>query len=141
MTTVLQVQYRQKSGGDIRDDLFRNFAARPLLRELEPAPEMRLDVTENESCYLIKADIPGVTKDDISVSIDGNQVSISAEVKRESESKDDAQLCSERYYGRVFRSFRLAADVDQAKAEARYDNGVLNLTCPKGRTAAPRRSR
>jgi HSP20 family protein len=113
------------------DDLFRAIATRPFFRESDAAPEMRLDVHETDSEYQVKADIPGVSKDDIAVSVDGRVVSISAEVKRETENKEGSSLCTERYYGRVYRAFSVANDIDAAKVEARYDNGVLKLTLPK----------
>jgi HSP20 family protein len=113
------------------DDLFRALTTRPFSRDNEPAPEMRLDVNETETAYQVKADIPGVSKDDISVSVDGKVVSINAEVKRESEKQDGNSLCTERYYGRVYRAFSVANDIDSTKVEARYDNGVLNLSLPK----------
>jgi len=73
-----------------------------------------------------------VKKEDIQISIDGNQVSISAEVKQEKEEKQGNKLVrSERYYGKQFRSFTLAHDIDEAKAEAEYTDGVLKLTLPK----------
>ncbi len=94
--------------------------------------DIAVDVTENENTYTVKAEIPGVKKEDISVSIDGNLVSISAEIKREKEEKKgDKVLREERYYGAMSRSFTLPTDVDQAKAEAQYTNGVLSLTLPK----------
>ena len=96
------------------------------------ALDIAVDVTENENTYTVKAEIPGVKKEDISVSIDGNLVSISAEIKREKEEKKgDKVLREERYYGAMSRSFTLPTDVDQAKAEAQYTNGVLSLTLPK----------
>lgn len=113
------------------DDLFRAIRTRPLFRETDVVPEMRLDVQETEGEYQVKADIPGVNKEDIAVSVDGKVVSINAEVKRESEQKEGSSLCSERYYGRVYRAFSVANDIDAAKVEARYDNGVLKLTLPK----------
>lgn len=113
------------------DDFFRDFGLRPRWQEME-TPEMRIDVTENDHSYAVKAEIPGVSKDDIDVSIDGSQVSISAEVKRESKKKDDErQICTERYYGQIYRSFSLPNEVDSAKANAHYENGVLTLTLPK----------
>jgi HSP20 family protein len=98
----------------------------------EPEPMMRMDVTENERGYLVKAELPGVAKEDIAVSVEGGEVSISAEVKREKETKEgDKVLRTERYYGSVARSFALPADVDYERAEAKFDNGVLTLTLPK----------
>lgn len=113
------------------EDFFNGFGLRPRWPELE-TPDMRIDVTENDRSYAVKAEIPGVNKDDIDVSIEGNQVSISAEVKRETKKKeDDREICTERYYGKVFRSFGLPAEVDNTKASAHYDNGVLTLELPK----------
>jgi HSP20 family protein len=114
------------------DDFFRGFALRPVFQNLEEEPQMRLDVAENDKTYTVKAEIPGVKKEDIKVSIDGNQVSISAEVKKEKEEKEGSKVIrSERYYGSVSRSFSLAQDVDEGGAQAKYDDGVLVLTLPK----------
>jgi len=94
--------------------------------------DITIDVTENDSAYTVKAEIPGVKKEDINVSIDGNLVSISAEVKREKEEKKgDKVLREERFYGAMSRSFTLPTEVDQAQAKAEYANGVLALTLPK----------
>ena len=113
------------------DDLFRSMGMRPW-RDSDGMPDVRIDVAEDDKAYSVKAEIPGVDKKDIDVSVDGNQVSISAEVKREKERKDgEKEIYTERYYGRVFRSFTLPGDVDAAKASAQYDSGVLTLTLPK----------
>ncbi|MES2228314.1 MAG: Hsp20/alpha crystallin family protein [Pseudomonadota bacterium] len=88
----------------------------------------------------MKADVPGVAKDDIDVRIDGNQVTISAEIKKEQEEKKDGRvLRSERQYGYASRTFSLACDVDEAKSVARYENGVLQLTLPKKTTSGSKR--
>ena len=84
--------------------------------------------------YLVKADMPGVAKDDIRVDVDGNMVTISAEVRREKkDEKEGKVLRSERYYGTMSRSFTLPVDVEFAKAEAKYADGVLRLTLPKAK--------
>ena len=122
------------------DDLFRSLALRPMFRDVEMTPEIRVDVTENDGAYDISADLPGVRKEDIDVTVDGNQVSIVAETRRESEKKDGGrEVRSERYYGQVFRSFSLPVDVDDTKAEARYENGVLTLRLPKKPNGQQRR--
>lgn len=114
------------------DDMFKGFMLRPVYSGLEAEPQMKIDVSEEDQSYLIKAEIPGVKKDDIHVSLDGNQVSISAEVKKEKEEKEGKKLIrSERYYGNVYRSFTLGQDVDQSAAKAKYTDGVLELTLPK----------
>jgi HSP20 family protein len=112
------------------DNLFRG-VFRPLRAEPAPAP-IKLDVAEQDGAYVVRADIPGVGKDDIQVSIDGNQVTIGAEVKRESETKEGQRvLHTERYFGSVHRSFTLPIDIDEATSAAKYENGVLELTLAK----------
>jgi HSP20 family protein len=114
------------------DDFWRLPRPRSLWKGFPEEPEIRVDVTEDDKTYRVKADVPGVKKEDIHVSIDGNQVSISAEVKSEKEEKKgETVIRSERYYGRQYRSFTLAHDVDQGRAEAKYQDGVLELTLPK----------
>ena len=113
------------------DDFFRGFALRPQWSDLE-APDVRLDVIESDGTYRVKAEMPGVEKNDIDISINGNQIAISAEVKRESKKKDDERdICTERYYGQVYRSFSLPDEVDSGKASAHYEGGVLTLELPK----------
>ena len=113
------------------DDLFRGLTTRPISREFEKAMEMRLDVIEDDKVYRIKIDMPGVKKDDIDVSVEGNQVTINAEIKREKTEENQRELYSERYSGKAYRSFSLPFEVDSTKSEAKYDGGVLMLTLPK----------
>lgn len=125
---------------DPLDALFRGFF-RPVRMDTETeVPQFRMDVKENEGGYAVHADIPGVDKDDIHVSIDGNTVAISAEVKQNAEQKDGEKvLRRERAFGRVSRSFALEHEVDEASASARYRDGVLELVLPKKAAAAARR--
>ncbi|SFC25789.1 heat shock protein Hsp20 [Polaromonas sp. OV174] len=103
--------------------------------------QMRLDVSEKDNAYQVKADLPGVKKEDINVRIDGNVVQIDAEIKQEKETKGDGGkvLRSERYYGSVSRNFSLSQDVDDSKAQARYADGVLTLDLPKKATSASKK--
>ena len=113
------------------DQLVRDFGLRPFAG-VENTPDCRIDVSEDDKAFKIKAEIPGVDKKDIDVAVEGNQISISAEIRRETKSKDDEKdLYTERYYGKVYRAFTLPSDLDSAKANAHYDNGVLTLTVPK----------
>lgn len=122
------------------DDLFKGFFVRPMSFEAAPQVQIRMDVKEEDKAYVVQAEIPGVTKEDINVTIDGNQVAISAEVKRQKEEKQGEKLVrSERYYGKVYRAFTLAQDVDEAGAQAKYDNGVLELRLPKKAAANAKR--
>lgn len=115
------------------DDVMNKFMMRPMLRGgMEIEPQIKMDVKEADGQYLIKAEIPGVKKDDIHVTVEGNRVSISAEVKQEKEEKEGERVIrSERSYGMASRSFSLADEVDQSKVQAKYADGVLELTLPK----------
>jgi len=123
------------------DTAFRRFFAPTAFESEVPELKMRIDVTEKDNAYEVKADIPGVKKEDINVRIDGNVVQIDAQVKREKETRGngDKVLRSERYYGNVSRTFSLADDVDDGKAEAKYADGVLTLALPKRTTAASKK--
>jgi len=122
------------------DGLFRSFIARPSAYDAEPAVKALIDVTEDEAAYTVHAEIPGVKKDDIHVTIDGNQVAITAEVKNHQEEKQGEKvLRSERYYGKVYRAFSLAQEVDEAASEAKYTDGVLELRLRKKAVAPARK--
>lgn len=106
----------------------------------ESAPRIKLDLSEQDGSYAVKAEIPGVRKEDIDVRVDGNLVTISAEVKTEKEEKEGSRvLRRERQQGFASRSFTLACPVDEAKVDAKYDNGVLSLTLPKKAGSSTRR--
>jgi len=114
------------------DEWFKGFGMRPFSREVETAPQIKIDLTENDKAYTVRAEIPGVRKEDIKVNVEGSRVSISAEVKHEKEEKEGEKvICSECYQGSSYRSFSLDGEMDETKAEAKYDNGVLKLTLPK----------
>lgn len=116
--------------GDL-DDMFKGLMLRPVRFE-QQVPQIKIDVKENDGAYVIRADIPGVKKEDIKVDVDGNVISISAEVKEEKEQKEGGRVIrSERYYGSMSRSFSLGQDVDEKTAKAKYTDGVLELTLPK----------
>lgn len=118
------------------DNLFRGFI-QPVRFENQPQQlQIKMDVKETDKNYAVHAEIPGVKKEDIHVAINGKQVSISAEVKKEKEEKEGAKvLRSERYYGKLYRSFSLDQDVDEATAVAKYTDGVLDLTLPKKKSS------
>ena len=100
---------------------------------------MKVDVAEKNGAYTVTAELPGVRKEDIHVSIDGPQVSLEAEVKREKETAEEERvLHTERLFGKVTRSFTLPQEVDEAKAAAKFRDGVLELTLPK-KAAAQRK--
>jgi HSP20 family protein len=126
---------------DPLDDLFRGFFVRPVeFTSPLAAPAFKLDVKEQDDKYLVHAELPGMKKEDIHVQVDGSTVSISAERKQEKEVKEGERvLRSERYFGKVSRSFQLDSDVDEAKATAKFTDGVLELTLPKKAAAVAKR--
>ena len=123
------------------DSMFKRFMAPMRLQAESGSLDMRVDVSEKDGLYTVRADLPGVKKEDINVRIDGNIVQIDAEVKKEKDTKGDEGkvLRSERYHGSVSRAFTLAQDLDEAKAVAKFDNGVLTLELPKKATSAAKR--
>lgn len=114
------------------EDYFRVPRMRSLVRNLPAEPEIKMDVSEDDKAYYVKAEVPGIKKEDIHVAVEDNQVSITAEIKKETEEKKgETVLRSERYYGMQSRSFTLMHGVDERKAEAKYQDGILELTLPK----------
>ena len=143
MANISRFDPRGDVFGDMVDDLFKGFFVRPVAYDggsALAAPRLKVDVTEKNGAYQVTADLPGVKKEDIQVAIDGAQVTLSAEVKREKEvSEGDRVLHTERSFGKVSRSFSLPQELDEAKAEAKFRDGVLELTLPK-KAAAARKS-
>src|SRR5262245_38778163 len=124
---------------DLVDDIFQGFFVRPVSYNGhgEALPRMKVEVAEKNGAYLVSAELAGVRKEDIQVTIDGAEVTLTAEVKREKEvSKDERVLHTERSYGKVSRSFTLPQEVDESKADAKLKDGVLELTLPKKAAAA-----
>jgi HSP20 family protein len=126
---------------DLVDDFFKGFLVRPVSYEGrgDVLPRVKVDVAEANGAYTVSADLPGVRKEDIQVSIDGAEVTLTAEVKREKDAgKDERVLHSERAYGKLTRSFTLPQEIDEARAEAKFRDGVLELKLPK-KAAAQRK--
>jgi len=114
------------------DDWLKNFWTRNFPVEMITATQIKVDITEDDKNYKILAEIPGAKKEDVKVEVDGNRVVISAEVKEEKKEKENEKIiCQERYQGSSYRSFILDSDVDESKSQAKYENGILELTLPK----------
>lgn len=119
------------------DELFRDrplgYSIKPLHGDPLPAPEkIKIDVKNNAKSFTVHAEMPGLKKEDINVTIDGNVVTIQAEVKQyDADTEDERLVHSERYYGWTQRSFALPAIVSEAKVKAKYEDGVLTLNLPK----------
>jgi HSP20 family protein len=124
------------------DELLKGFFVRPM--SLGPqwgrSTPMRVEVIENENEYRVFAELPGARKEDINVSIHGGDVTISAETREEKETGQEWKtLMSERWYGKTQRSFSLENEIDEARAQARYTDGVLQLVLPKKEAATRKR--
>ena len=113
------------------DDVLSGFF-RPMRIDSQAEMQIKMDVRENDTGYAVHAEIPGVKKEDLRVTINGNEVSISADVKQEKEIRDGEKLLrSERHYGKITRTFLLGSEVDDSQSGAKYSEGVLELTLPK----------
>lgn len=102
-----------------------------VMRTADTAPRIRMDLTESEQGYHVKADLPGAKKEDVQVNIDGNQVSIPAEMTAHNDQSSATSICAERAWGRFYRSFTLPQPVDDAQARAGFRDGVLELELPR----------
>ena len=120
----------------VLDELFQPAAWTAPAASLAP---MRVDVRENSTAYTVFAELPGVKKDELKVEIGGDQVVISAETRREENKEGENWLYAERRFGKVQRSIVAPQEIDEAAAEARFADGVLELRLPKKAPQAVRR--
>jgi HSP20 family protein len=99
--------------------------------EMPEQLQIKVNISRDDGGYKVEAEMPGVKKDDIKVTVDGSLVTISGEVKKDwQEKKGEEVLRSERYFGAVQRSFTLPQEVDEAHVDAKYSDGVLKLMLP-----------
>jgi HSP20 family protein len=116
------------------DAMTRRFANSLRMREsLLGGMNVNVDVVEKNGAYKVRADLPGMKKEDINVRIEGNVVNIEAKTHETSEKKEDdgRMVFNERFYGAVSRTFALDQDIDETKASGKYVDGVLTLELPK----------
>jgi HSP20 family protein len=123
------------------DSLFNDFFRPAFVWDTRvEATRLRVDVKETPDAYTVHAEVPGVKKEDIAVEIEGNEVTISAELKREAEARDGERwLRTERFQGKAGRRFALPQEIDEAKANAKFADGVLELTLPKKQAVTGRK--
>ncbi|HEX9625861.1 MAG TPA: Hsp20/alpha crystallin family protein [Acidiferrobacterales bacterium] len=145
MSTLMRSPNRGMTNrwGDDIDSLFEGFF-RPLRWAEEDTAEAgivpRLDVTERDNEFVVHAEMPGVNKDDINITLEGGILTISGESKSDSEQKEgDRVIRRERRYGRYVRSLQLGKEVDDKKVRASYKDGILELTLPKAEEVKPKR--
>jgi len=123
---------------DTLPELFRRMWKTPAMPADLPQ-EIRLNVSETPAAYTVKAEMPGARKEDIRVTLDGNQLMIAAEVMHETEKKDGERvLMREMTQGSIARGLTLGYEIDQAEATATFENGVLELKLPKRKPAGGR---
>lgn len=142
MNTLVHLNHRLKPActarGDNIDELFAGFF-RPIQEGAQATTQpIRIDVSEDANVYRVAATLAGAKKEDIQVSVDKNEVSISAEVKREAIAKEGAGanngetiLHSERFFGKTTRIFSVGEDIDEDRVQAKYADGILTLILPK----------
>ncbi|SFD21201.1 Hsp20/alpha crystallin family protein [Massilia yuzhufengensis] len=120
------------------EDFFAPLAQGQRWEGIDAAP--RLDVTETEKTFEIQAELPGVEKDDVKVSVDGQRITIEAECRKANERREgETVVYAERTARRFMRSFALPTEVDDGAAQARLENGVLQLSLPKKQGTEARR--
>jgi HSP20 family protein len=141
--TMQTMQLYDPFVGASLDHLLRGLC-KPVQAARNSAIAIKVDVTEVDNAYVVHAEIPGVNRDDIQVTIEGNQVTITADVKKEAKKENAARsgervLRSERCYGAAYRSLVLPVELDETASEAKYQNGVLELKLAKKPALAGRK--
>ena len=135
-------------GRYLRSDYFDNFSdvfnglLRPPLthRSVRKARIPAVDVAETDTAYQVKAELPGIRKEDLDVTVDDGVLTIKAEHNDNQEQTENGQLIrQERSYGKFVRSLRLGANVDEETITAEYRDGVLHITLPKAKEVQPRK--
>ncbi|TDJ67654.1 MAG: Hsp20/alpha crystallin family protein [Proteobacteria bacterium] len=124
--------------GDFFEGFFRPARLIEPTRNVVPA----VDVSEDDNGYVVRAELPGVKKEDIDVTLEDGVLTISAETKSKSESEEkdgERVIRQERRYGKYSRSLRLGTQVDEGKVKASYKDGILQLVLPKSEAVKPKR--
>jgi len=124
------------------NDFLHGLMLRPSPRRVEAEAPIKIDVSDDDKEYIVMAELPGLHKDNIHVSIEGRQVTISTQVNKEADEKNGHSLLhSERYHGAQLRTFGVTSEIDETRAEAKYEHGILTLTLPKKSDAQTRNIR
>jgi HSP20 family protein len=121
-------------------DVFYRFFDDNFLAQLSGNQQwpVAIDVVEEKEQYVLKADLPGINKEDIKVSVENGILTIEGERKTETEQKDKQVHRVERSYGRFVRSLDLGTNIDSNNIRANYKDGVLQLNVPKTEAAKPK---
>lgn len=121
---------------DLLQRMWIDFPFHNLEEDVDLSWSPRLDVSETDKALEVVADLPGMEKKDIKVSLDGNLLTIKGEKKEVKEKKDKHYHTIERRSGSFYRALRLPSEVENAKIDATFKDGVLTLTLPKSKEAA-----
>lgn len=119
---------------DDMDRLFNTFFGRYSTEETEGLWMPLLDIEEDGENFIVKAELPGLKKEEIKISVRGNLLTITGERKQEEETKNKTYHRVERQYGKFSRTISLPSEVDVNKIKAVYKDGVLHITLPKPET-------
>ncbi len=141
MTALMQTPSNWTLVNDDIDNLFEGFF-RPLRRDLGQVPSRTvpaMDVAERENDYVIRLDMPGVSRDDIDITLADGVLTVTGEIRKEEKEETDHMIREERYYGKMSRSVRLGQQIDEKKVEANYKDGVLELVLPKAEEVKPKK--
>ena len=146
MNNIVRQPNREASWGIFNDNLDNVFEGffRPFNAQTREGNNGSLvpviDLHENDNSYTVKAEIPGVKKEDIDVTVQDGVLTINAESRYEHEDKQDGRVIrQERRFGKYVRSIRLGKDVDEEKVKANYKDGVLELELPKVEEVKPKK--
>ena len=123
---------------NLRDEVDRMFrdSYEDYNRESQWLPSV--DIAEDKDRFVLTAELPGVSKDDIKINLNNNTLTIEGEKKSKAEQKDDEYYRSERYYGKFSRSFTLNSEIDSEKIKADFKDDVLSVSLPKSEAVKPR---
>ncbi|MDA8390885.1 MAG: Hsp20/alpha crystallin family protein [Gammaproteobacteria bacterium] len=141
MTALMQTPSNWTLVNEDIDNLFEGFF-RPFRRDLGASTSRTvpaMDVAERENDYVIRLDMPGVSRDDIDITLADGVLTVTGELRKEEEERTDHMIREERYYGKMSRSVRLGQQIDEKKVLANYKDGVLELILPKAEEVKPKK--
>jgi HSP20 family protein len=120
------------------DRFFNNFFGRSVTENYEGVWTPVVDIEEDKDNYIVRAELPGLRKEDITISVRGSRLALSGERAYESEDKGKTYHRIERSYGKFVRHINLPNEIDESKVKATYQDGILTVILPKPEAARPR---
>ena len=138
LPNLRRTNWLRRPGWDLFDRFFEDFGLPSLITE-ETSFSPTLDVSETEKELIVKAEVPGMDKEDIGINLSDGLLTIKGEKRHEKKEEKENYHCIERRYGTFSRTMRLPVDVETDKVDATYKDGVLTITLPKSETAKPKK--